>query len=570
MRVMAFLILGFIGSALLLLLTSALAFSPRLQALLLAWYYQYHSQPSQLERERQAVLKAVARQEKIERKQLIYLAKQVAASCRDVMTGVGYCHQYRNPGQKRRKFQQVAFSHAIIVGRESIMLRLGRVPMFQTRYELFFEKETGKGPWMARELELALQREVRILEIEGAGLFIHVGLKHGVSGIPRFFWWRDPQGNDTSAMDGNPLDNNNGAMQDPNHNPLTRLQINVGLTANRRMVRVSLRDLPNLIVAGVPGSGKSVFLNQMICTWLERNTPNTLDLRLVDLKGGVEFDYYAPLLGGMVREFVEEQEGVAPMMHGVMDEIHRRQVMFKGRCKNLGGWNQRYWPKLPYLVVIVDELSVMMYDRACRAAVEDMLKLVVALGRATGVHLVLCTQVVRVEVLPGVILGNIPAKICFNTAHHRDSILVVGHGGAAGLSPEGRAIWQSGAQELQVQAPMILDEQIRQVVESVADLRPARELPVTIEELMLYAFTNHDGLMSREALFDGFKTRLSKRQLEQMLQNCEYRDNQEGPTFDLSGTGAHYRIQPGAGSRPRIVERVRDNGQHPVEPFFVL
>ena len=133
----------------------------------------------------------------------------------------------------------------------------------------------------------------------------------------------------------------------------------------------------------------------------------------------------------------------------LIDEMKRRQARFKGRVKNIRGWNRepRCQPKMPYIVLIVDELSVIMYDNQMRDAVQELLKKAVAIGRATGVHLVLCTQVVKVDVLPTMVVGNVPAKMVFNCANMRTSMMVLGHGGAAGLAPPGRGFWQNGAEE---------------------------------------------------------------------------------------------------------------------------
>lgn len=510
-----------------------------------------------------AIRSAAIKQEQAERRMLRQMARELADRVQDTMTRARYVHIYRPDGQKRRKFDRIRFNQAIVVGRESILLRIGRIPWGQTLYSLYEEKSSGEGPWLAKELALELGREVRMFYVEGVGNFVQIGLKHGVAGIPKLFWWRDPDNKETSAMDGNPLENGAGAMQDPDQYPETRLQINLGVTTNRRVVRADMRMLPNLIVAGVPGSGKSVFLNQTLCTWLERNTPDQLDLRLVDLKGGVEFDFFSPLVGGVVREFIDEEELVAPAMHRLVEEMKRRQQMFKGKCKNIRGWNAKHWPKLPVVVLVIDELSVVMYDRTMREATQELLKKAVALGRATGVHLVLCTQVVKVEVLPTMVTGNIPAKMIFNCAHHRTSIMVLGHGGAAGLEPNGRAVWQNGAEEWTVQAPMITDDQVRRCVEWAAQGRLGVQQQLTIEEMLLHIRDNFAWQFPPiKKLWNSCRDDFGDRcpgwdRMVQMVKISDYREQEDGPLWNLHGNGrSPYRYRVVRQGRRRVIEPV--------------
>jgi len=499
-------------------------------------------------REKKRMLREAAKQQRIERRGMRQLGARLARDITEVLAGVGYRHDYRDPGQKRKKREKIRFSHMIFVGYEMILYRVGTIPWGCWRFELVNEQRQGEGPKMAEELALALDREVRIFHLEDCGIFIQVGLRRGVAGIAKFFPWRDVDGVEINAMEGNPL-LETGAMQDPVHYPDTRLQFNLGMTQNGKILRVKLQDVINLLVCGVPGSGKSVFLNQVLCTWVLRNTPDTLDLRLVDLKGGLEFGFYEPLVGGLVREYVDRDVDVPPLMARLLKEMYDRHAMFKGKCRNITGWNERYWPKLPTIVLVIDELASIMYDSEMKEAVTTLLRKAVALGRATGIHLILCTQVLRVDVLDGMVMGNINARLAFNCAHHRESILVVGHGGARGMAPNGRGLWQNGADEAYVQAPFISDAQVKAVISEAAGAVYHTQGYITVPDILRHVRDNFGWeFPTVKKLWQSLKTEYGDRvpawhKYNRTLKNAEYRPLEGGPSWALDDGPYRYRIE---------------------------
>lgn len=546
--------------------------------LAVAWRAQRNS-PQQ--RELAQLRKEQKKRQATERKQLRQIAKHLARVTTDVLTGVKYCHIYRNQ-HGRKKVQKVSFTNAIVIGGEQILLRLGRVPYGHTRWELFanapgsganrpVESGTAVVSWYATELYLALGRQVEIVFYEDLGIFFQIGLKQGIAGVPKRVWWRDPEGKKFSMMEGDPLNEGKGGMRDAEKYPGTRLYFPVGLGRNRAVIRKDLRNQPHLIVSGTTGSGKSNFLNQMICTWLERNTPATLQLYLIDLKV-VEFAHFLALSTddgaegqkSIVANVVQNEKEATAELEFLYREIERRQQLMKGVCVNIEGWNQQKpHARMPYIVCIFDELSLVMlsHDRKLASAAKRFTAKCLAVGRSSGVHMILCTQVINSQIVDMLITANTPGKMIFRQATRSASINALGDGRAwTHLEQSGMGYFcDAQGKEHLVQSPLILESQRDDVIATILErMQGAPEQKSIIVQAWQYALDNYDGsLRQRDMWEEYFRDFIGKDRFQALIREHFWNAETWQPVLELNGDGEHWRCIPARRGVAAHVEPVR-------------
>jgi FtsK/SpoIIIE family len=238
-------------------------------------------------------------------------------------------------------------------------------------------------------------------------------------------------------------------------------------------VWVDLIRVPHLLVGGTPGAGKSVFLRQVLVGLCLRYGPDVLRLVLIDLKGGMEFHVFRGLPHLLVPT-VSDLPALVPAMEVVLAELDRRQAMFAAAgVVSVQDWNRRHpAERVPYIVVAVDEYGEVSLPGAEPAgeqgrgrsgsarAMHASFSRVARLGRASGIHLIACTQRPDADVLPGQIKDQLPGTVAFRTRSQTNSHILLGDrdDAAARLAPyKGRAVWQWET-ESEVQAPWLSPE----------------------------------------------------------------------------------------------------------------
>ena len=252
---------------------------------------------------------------------------------------------------------------------------------------------------------------------------------------------------------------------------------------------VYLTDLskaPHLLIAGSTGSGKSVCMNTLIMSLLFRFSPDELKLIMVDPKV-VELEMYRPI-PHLITPVVNDPKKVPLALRWGVNEMERRYlVLAKVKAKNLAAFNSRppdpqpviddygevVPPKLPILIIIIDELAdIMMTD--AKSDVETSICRIAQKGRAAGVHLVIATQSPRKEVVTGLIKANIPTKIAFRVSNGMDSRVILDAVGAEKLLGNGDMLFNPpGAAVLErIQGAYVSDNEIAKVIDEVAAQRP--------------------------------------------------------------------------------------------------
>lgn len=248
-----------------------------------------------------------------------------------------------------------------------------------------------------------------------------------------------------------------------------KLPIPLGRDVHGRYVVADLTKMPHLLIAGATGSGKSVCLNGIISTFLLSRRPDEVKLLMIDPKM-VELTGYngVPHLQCPV---VTEMDKVVGALRLVLREMERRYTLFSRLgVRNLDGYRMKTEEehdaeKLPYLVVVIDELADLMMTAA--DDVESLLVRLAQMARATGIHLIIATQRPSVDVLTGLIKANVPARVAFAVSSGVDSRVVIDMPGAERLLGQGDMLFlpPDAAKPKRIQGSFIADDDVQDVVQ---------------------------------------------------------------------------------------------------------
>lgn len=244
------------------------------------------------------------------------------------------------------------------------------------------------------------------------------------------------------------------------------IMVVVGRDGQGRDVVVDLATLPHLLIGGSTGQGKSVFLHSLICSLVQNNSPEQVRFVLVDPKR-VEFGVYAKL-PHLYSPIVHESEQVVTMLKHVESEMDRRLDFFRLKgCRGIADfYKANAEARMPYLIVAIDEFSDFIVGSD--GTFESTASRIAAMGRSAGIHLVMATSRPDVKVVTGALKANIPGRLSFKVVSKFDSRTLLGEAGAEELSGRGSALLKmSNGAIVHVQVPLIRDDEIREVVDSV-------------------------------------------------------------------------------------------------------
>jgi S-DNA-T family DNA segregation ATPase FtsK/SpoIIIE len=231
---------------------------------------------------------------------------------------------------------------------------------------------------------------------------------------------------------------------------------------------IDLSTLPHILIAGTTGSGKSVFIHSMITSILLKNTPETLNIILVDPKR-VELVRYESL-PHLLMDPVLDTKKIVPVMNWLIKEMEERYSTFQNyRVRDIDSYNkiqiQKKQKIMPRILFIIDEMADLMIKHG--NLIEATIVRLTQMARATGIHLVLATQRPSVDVVTGLIKANIPNRICFKVASQVDSRTVLDYGGAEKLIGAGDMLFissQFGGIK-RIQAPWLSEKEIERIVD---------------------------------------------------------------------------------------------------------
>ncbi len=266
-----------------------------------------------------------------------------------------------------------------------------------------------------------------------------------------------------------------------------KLPLALGKDTTGNAVISDLQAMPHLLIAGSTGSGKSVGLNTMICSLLYKATPADVRLLLIDPKR-LELGVYEgiPHLLAPVVTDAKEASARLKWIVGKMDE--RYKALQSKTVRNIEGYNKEVPPeeKLPYWVVVVDELADLMMVSA--GDVQNSLVRLAQIARAVGIHLIVATQRPSVDVVTGLIKANFPTRIAFQVASKVDSRTVLDGNGAEQLLGRGDMIFvpPAASRQMRVHGSWVADNEVKAICDFLRTQGSAVyekvELPVMEEE----------------------------------------------------------------------------------------
>jgi S-DNA-T family DNA segregation ATPase FtsK/SpoIIIE len=256
------------------------------------------------------------------------------------------------------------------------------------------------------------------------------------------------------------------------------LRVGLGKDVAGKPVVVDLRESPHLLLAGATGTGKSCCINAMITSILMNSKPLEVRMLLVDPKY-VEFTHYdgiphllapvitdpkkaASALGWVVKEMESRYQLLSAA--GVKNIVAYHGALREGLEKEKDERGNPAFPRLPYIVVFIDELADLMM--VAPAEVEDSIARIAQMARAVGIHLVVATQRPSVDVVTGLIKANMPSRIAFTVASQADSRVVLDIGGAEKLVGHGDMLFlpAGASRPVRVQGAYVSEKEILAVV----------------------------------------------------------------------------------------------------------
>jgi len=304
-----------------------------------------------------------------------------------------------------------------------------------------------------------------------------------------------------------------GRVDKDEGHPLT---VALGKDIGGEPVLANLTDMPHVLIAGSTGSGKSVSLNVLVTSLLMRNSPERVRLILIDPKR-VELTHYDGVPHLITPVVTHPKRASEALAWAVREMELRLETLAIAGVRNIAAYNQaakegtlpplpsaslddagrpdgdRERPTLPYIVVVIDELSDLMM--IAPRDVEDAICRIAQMARAVGIHLVVATQRPSVDVVTGLIKANIPSRIAFMVASAQDSRVILDAGGADKLVGHGDMLYLPGgtSKPRRVQGAFITEKEVEAVVAYCKAQQQASYQPGVVAEGRAAAGEDDDG-----------------------------------------------------------------------------
>lgn len=235
----------------------------------------------------------------------------------------------------------------------------------------------------------------------------------------------------------------------------------IGLDIDGNVVTIDLADStsPHLLIGGATGQGKSELLKSIIVTLATKNTPETVQMYLLDPKK-VEFTKFKKFQE--VKAVITEVKDAINLLESLAEEMDRRYDLLREyEVNNIDKYNQLVLDKKPHIVVIFDEFAdFILNEKEVKESLENLIKRLTGKARAAGIHLILATQRPDAEIVTGVIKANLPARIAFRTSTGMNSRVIIDTEDAKDLLGKGDLIYVKESNPIRIQAPYIPDNEI--------------------------------------------------------------------------------------------------------------
>ena len=240
-----------------------------------------------------------------------------------------------------------------------------------------------------------------------------------------------------------------------------RLPIALGKNISGIPIVGDLASMPHLLIAGTTGSGKSVCINTIILSLLYRHKPDKCKFILIDPKM-LELSTYEGI-PHLLCPVITEAKKAASVLGWVVKEMENRyRLMTKEGVRNIDSYNTKHTLAMPYIVVVVDEMSDLML--VAGKEIENYIQKLSQMARAAGIHIIMATQRPSVDVITGTIKANFPTRISFQVTSKIDSRTILGEQGAEQLLGKGDMLYMSSANRIvRIHAPFVSDNEIEKV-----------------------------------------------------------------------------------------------------------
>ena len=283
-----------------------------------------------------------------------------------------------------------------------------------------------------------------------------------------------------------------------------KLPIALGKSISGKPIISDLSSMPHLLIAGTTGSGKSVCINTIILSLLYRHAPDKCKFILIDPKM-LELSTYEGI-PHLLCPVITEAKKAASVLGWVVKEMESRyRLMTKEGVRNIDGYNAKHKLPMPYIVVVVDEMSDLML--VAGKEIENYIQKLSQMARAAGIHIIMATQRPSVDVITGTIKANFPTRISFQVTSKIDSRTILGEQGAEQLLGKGDMLYMSSANKIvRIHAPFVSDNEI----EKINNFLRSQAEPDYVDEILNFADEKEIG----ENLNQGEKDELYQQALE--------------------------------------------------------
>ena len=260
-----------------------------------------------------------------------------------------------------------------------------------------------------------------------------------------------------------------------------KLPIALGKNISGTPIVTDLSSMPHLLIAGTTGSGKSVCINTIILSLLYRHTPDKCKFILIDPKM-LELSTYEGV-PHLLCPVITEAKKAASVLGWVVKEMESRyRLMTKEGVKNIDGYNNKHSLAMPYIVVVVDEMSDLMM--VAGKEIENYIQKLSQMARAAGIHIIMATQRPSVDVITGTIKANFPTRISFQVTSKIDSRTILGEQGAEQLLGKGDMLYMTSANKIvRIHAPFVSENEI----EKINNFIRSQAEPDYIDEILDFA-----------------------------------------------------------------------------------
>ena len=263
-----------------------------------------------------------------------------------------------------------------------------------------------------------------------------------------------------------------------------KLPIALGKSISGLPIIADLTSMPHLLIAGTTGSGKSVCVNTIISSLLFKHSPDNCKFILIDPKM-LELSSYEGIPHLLSPVITDSKKATSALSWTVKEMENRYKLMSSEGVRNIDGYNQKHKLKMPYIIVVVDEMSDLMLISG--KEIENYVQKLSAMARAAGIHIIMATQRPSVDVITGTIKANFPTRISFQVSSKIDSKTVLGEQGAEQLLGKGDMLFMSSANKIfRIHGPYISESEI----EKITSFLRSQGKPDHIEEITRISETN--------------------------------------------------------------------------------